>query len=102
MKMLRDSMKIFEEADTVILGVSVDSIRSHGRFCESLDLKFDLLSDRDKKIHKAYGFGRFSRSLVLIDKKGTIAFVDKKYRMKEAEWEELLREVKALGPREKR
>ncbi len=99
MKMLRDSMELFGKTDTVILGVSVDSVRSHKKFCESLDLSFDLLSDRDKKIHKAYGFGRLARSLVLIDKKGVIAFVDKKYRMKKEEWAELLQAVEEVGSR---
>ena len=95
--MLRDSMKTFEDADTVILGVSVDSVRSHKKFCASLGLEFDLLSDRDKKMHKAYGFGRFSRSLVLIDKKGGIFYVDKKYKMKQEEWDELMTAVKEGG-----
>ena len=95
--MLRDSKEVFEKADTVLFGVSVGSVRSHGKFCESLDLTFDLLSDRDKKMHKAYGFGRVSRSLVLIDKKGVIFFVDKKYRMKKEEWDALLQAVEEVG-----
>ncbi len=86
--MLRDSKEVFGKADTVILGVSVASVKSHGKFCESLGLSFDLLADTDKKIHKAYGFGRLARSLVL---------VDKKYRMKKEEWEDLLRAVKEVG-----
>jgi peroxiredoxin Q/BCP len=97
MKMLRDSKEVFQKADTVILGVSVASVKSHGKFCESLGLSFDLLADTDKKIHKAYGFGRLARSLVLVDKKGVIAFVDKKYRLKKEEWEDLLRAVEEVG-----
>jgi peroxiredoxin Q/BCP len=38
-----------------VLGVSVDSVRSHDRFAEKFTLPFALLSDADRKIVEAYG-----------------------------------------------
>src|SRR5204863_51352 len=37
------------------LGVSTDSVKSHGKFAEKFSLKFPLLSDEEKKIVNAYG-----------------------------------------------
>jgi peroxiredoxin Q/BCP len=34
----------------VILGVSRDSLKSHEKFSETLQIPFELISDRDKKL----------------------------------------------------
>jgi len=39
----------------VILGVSIDSMKSHAKFTEKYKLPFPLLADEDKKIVQAYG-----------------------------------------------
>jgi peroxiredoxin Q/BCP len=39
----------------VVLGVSADSVKSHGRFATLFNLPFPLLSDEDRKIVTAYG-----------------------------------------------
>jgi len=39
----------------VVLGVSVDSAKSHDKFAEKFKLPFTLVSDEDKKIVQAYG-----------------------------------------------
>jgi len=49
-----DSIKNYEKLDAVVLGVSPDSTESHRNFIKKYNLKIDLLSDPDKKIHKAY------------------------------------------------
>jgi peroxiredoxin Q/BCP len=96
MKELRDSIKTFEDAETVVLGVSMDGVESHAKFAADLKLPFDLLADPEKKLHEAYGFKQMVRALVLIDKKGVIRFVNKKYGLKKEEWEALLKEVASL------
>ena len=50
-----DSLKSYEKLNAVILGVSPDSTESHRNFIKKRSLKIDLLSDPDKKVHKAYG-----------------------------------------------
>ena len=42
-------------ANTVVLGISSDSVDFHERFSSKLKLNFKLLSDVDKKINKMYG-----------------------------------------------
>jgi peroxiredoxin Q/BCP len=51
----RDLQKSFAKAGAVVLGVSKDSIASHGRFIRDLGLPFALLSDPDAAVMKAYG-----------------------------------------------
>jgi thioredoxin-dependent peroxiredoxin len=41
--------------NAVVLGVSVDSVDSHKKFCSSEGLNFKLLSDADHKVSDAYG-----------------------------------------------
>jgi peroxiredoxin Q/BCP len=38
-----------------VVGVSKDSVKSHGSFRDKYDLAIPLLSDPDLKVHKAYG-----------------------------------------------
>ena len=45
----------YNERNAVILGVSVDSAKSHKKFEEKYELPFTLVSDEDKKIVEAYG-----------------------------------------------
>jgi peroxiredoxin Q/BCP len=79
----RDAREKITKTDTVILGVSLDSEKSHQRFIQKHELSFPLLSDTEKKVSEAYGvyklkkmYGRefwgIERSTFLIDKKGKI------------------------------
>lgn len=70
----------YAERDAVVLGVSLDSIESHRKFCAKEGLNFKLLADRDHKVIDAYGsltnFGvvKFAaRNTFLIDPTGKIA-----------------------------
>ena len=38
-----------------VLGVSTDSVKSHGKFVQKYKLPFTLLADEDKQIVQAYG-----------------------------------------------
>lgn len=51
----RDEYARFKKKGVVVLGVSVDSVKSHQRFVEKFQLPFLLLADEEKKIVKAYG-----------------------------------------------
>ena len=73
----------FLALDTVVIGVSKDSVNSHKKFCEKQKLKIDLLSDPEIKMIQDYGvwqekslYGKkymgIVRSTFLIDKKGVV------------------------------
>ena len=51
----RDEFSAFKCKDTVVLGVSIDSSKSHAKFAEKYKLPFTLLADEDKQIVEAYG-----------------------------------------------
>jgi peroxiredoxin Q/BCP len=76
----------FAAAETEIVGVSPDSLRSHDRFRAKYGLSFPLASDEAKAMLEAYGvwveksmYGRkymgVERTTVLIDRDGRIARV---------------------------
>ena len=50
----RDQQKYLDR-NTVVLGVSVDSVESHQKFCTKEGLNFKLLSDSDHKVTQEYG-----------------------------------------------
>ncbi len=45
----------YAERHAVVLGVSVDSVDSHRKFCAKEGLNFKLLADTDGKVSHAYG-----------------------------------------------
>lgn len=51
----RDNFARLHAADTVVLGVSTDSIGSHQKFAEKFSLPFPLLSDEDHAVAEKYG-----------------------------------------------
>jgi peroxiredoxin Q/BCP len=51
----RDNKKVYQKKNTVILGVSADSVEAHVKFKKKFDLPFQLLSDPEKKTIQAYG-----------------------------------------------
>lgn len=79
----RDARETFAGENTVILGVSRDSLASHARFREKYGLNFPLIADTDETICKAYDvirektmYGRTTlglvRSTFLIDTEGVL------------------------------
>jgi len=52
---IRDNFPAFQKLGMVVLGVSVDSMKSHQNFSEKYKLPFTLLADEDKKAVKEYG-----------------------------------------------
>jgi thioredoxin-dependent peroxiredoxin len=70
------------DRNAVVLGVSVDNVDSHKKFCAKEGLNFKLLADTDKKVSDLYGsltnlgFVKFSsRHTFLIDPDGKVAKV---------------------------
>jgi peroxiredoxin Q/BCP len=70
----------YAEHHAVVLGVSVDSVDSHKKFCTKEGLNFKLLADHDGKVSRAYGsltnlgvIKFASRNTFLIDPNGKIA-----------------------------
>ena len=88
-KDFRDMMKDFEAANTVIIGVSKDSVKSHDKFKEKYCLPFTLGADEDGSTCEAYGtwveksmYGKkymgIQRDTFLIDGKGIIRHIWRK------------------------
>ncbi|MBN4054742.1 peroxiredoxin, partial [Nitrospira defluvii] len=57
-----ENAEALKKAKSVVLGVSRDSIASHGRFVEKYGLSFPLLSDPDTVVCKAYGVYRLKKN----------------------------------------
>jgi peroxiredoxin Q/BCP len=51
----RDAYAAFKEKSVTVLGVSTDTLKSHGKFAEKFKLPFELLVDENKLIVQAYG-----------------------------------------------
>jgi thioredoxin-dependent peroxiredoxin len=52
---IRDAYGEFERAGAVVLGVSPDDERSHGKFRDKYELPFPLLADTDHSVAERYG-----------------------------------------------
>jgi peroxiredoxin Q/BCP len=88
----RDAYADFQAADTEILGVSRDSVRSHENFCTKQSFPFDLLSDADETLCRRFDvirekslYGRkymgIERSTFLIDAAGVLRHEWRKVRV---------------------
>jgi len=96
----------FEKADTVVIGLSPDSVASHDKFCKKHSLGVILASDEDKAVLSAYGvwveksmYGRkymgVERTSVLVGRDGKIVEVWPKVKVK-GHAEAVLEAAKAL------
>jgi peroxiredoxin Q/BCP len=90
----RDHSGRFEEQDTVIFGVSRDSLESHQKFSARHRLPFLLLSDPQAEVARSYGvfgprkfMGReflgIHRTTFVIDMEGTIRQIFPKIKVKD-------------------
>lgn len=90
MNSLEDNAKRFQEANTVVLGMSVDAQPSKEAWAESLGLQeVQILADFHPhgEVSKAYGLfndemGASVRANVLVDEEGTVIWA-KEYPLKE-------------------
>jgi thioredoxin-dependent peroxiredoxin len=99
----RDSVKLFQKKNTVVIGVSKDSVESHKKFKAKYDLPFALLSDESTKMLEAYGvwkeksmYGRkymgIERTTFIIDEKGKILEIFNKVKVT-GHVEEILKQI---------
>lgn len=102
----RDHYAEFEQAETVIIGVSKDPMGSHHKFIEKYNLPFVLVSDPELKILQAYGvwkeknmYGKktmgVERTTVIIDEQGIIKKIYPKVKVK-GHVEKVLEDLKSL------
>lgn len=79
----RDALPQIEAKGAVVLAISPDELKSHGKFAEKYSLPFPLLSDKDHHVSELYGvwqlkkmYGRefwgVVRSTFLIDEEGRL------------------------------
>ncbi len=91
-KDFRDHMSDFDAANTVIIGVSKDSVASHDKFKEKYCLPFALGADTDGSVCESYGvwveksmYGKtymgVERSTFLIDAHGTLKAIWRKVKV---------------------
>jgi len=104
---IRDEFPDFKKLKITVLGVSVDSVKSHDKFVNKYDLPFTLLADEDKKVVERYGvwgnkkfMGReymgTKRMSFLINQEGKIAKVYENVKP-EVHAAEVLVDVKVLS-----
>ncbi len=103
----RDNFAALESSNTVVLGVSTDSVESHRKFATKFSLTFPLLADEDHAVCEKYGvwveknmYGKKSmgiqRATFLIGKDGKIARVWPKVKV-EGHVAEVAQTVAELG-----
>lgn len=89
----RDNFARIQAAGALVFGVSADSIASHRKFQQKLELPFELLSDESHTMLEAYGawkeksmYGRtfmgIERSTVVIDANGVVKHMFPKVKVK--------------------
>lgn len=88
----RDQKAKLKKHGAIVLGVSPDTVDSHGKFRDKYKLNFPLLADLDHKVAEKYGawreknmYGKKSmgiqRSTYLIDAAGKVAKVWKRVKV---------------------
>ncbi|MDC3018842.1 peroxiredoxin [bacterium] len=89
----KDSFKSFQKKNTLIFGISKDSLSSHEKFKEKFKFPFELISDPEEKVCKAFDvikeksmYGKkylgIERSTFLIDSKGKLKKEWRKVKVK--------------------
>ena len=82
---LKEDMEIFNDLNTTVIGISVDSPWANGAFADKYNLNFELLSDLDRSVTKAYdlifeglggieGYTCANRGIIIIDSEGIIQY----------------------------
>ena len=89
----RDRLEVFKSLGYLVIGVSPDSMKSHGRFREKQALTFPLISDDERVVSEAFGvwqekknYGRtymgVVRSTFVVDANGVITHAQYNVRAK--------------------
>ena len=89
----RDQFEAFDSNNAIIVGVSRDSVKSHGKFICKYNFPFDLIADEDEAVCQLFDvikeknmYGRkymgIERSTFLIDSNGTLIKEWRKVKIK--------------------
>lgn len=78
-KCFTNDLPKFQDADTEVFGISIDSTWSHKAWADALGLKHRLLSDMKRDAVKNYGLfledaNIGKRATVIVDKKGKVRY----------------------------
>jgi alkyl hydroperoxide reductase subunit AhpC len=96
-------LRDFDAADAQVVGISTDSIFSHDAWAKSLGgISYPLLGDVHRDVVKAYGvhwpeLNACHRATFLIDRQGTIRFVERYGKGELPDPEKILAEAKKLS-----
>lgn len=71
----------FDETETQVLGISIDSFAANRKFAEEAGIGFPLLSDLKREVSSLYGVldettGVAKRTTFVIDKEGIVRHVE--------------------------
>ena len=71
----------YNDTDTQLLGISVDSFASNKRFADDLDLTFPLLSDFKRTVSQQYGILDAEKNVAIrttyvVDKQGIVRHIE--------------------------
>ncbi|MEN9369831.1 MAG: hypothetical protein RI952_696 [Bacteroidota bacterium] len=83
---MRDNLNYYTDLNAVVIGISVDSVFSLGKFKEEQNYNFNLLSDFNKEVSRAYDAiyenwilnmnGVAKRAAFVIDSKGILQYAE--------------------------
>lgn len=83
---MRDSMAVYNNLNAEVIGISVDSLFVLDRFKKENNLEFNLLSDFNREVSKAYGClydtfvfdmqGVSKRSAFIVDREGILRYAE--------------------------
>jgi len=96
-------LKDFEAAGTQVVGISTDSIYCHEAWAKSLGgISYPLLGDIHREVVKKYGIhwpelNANYRATFIVDKAGTIRFIERYGKGEIPDPDKILAEVKKLG-----
>lgn len=76
---VRDHWSDYQATGAEVVGISTDSVASHGKFADKYSLPLRLLADENGEVKDLYGAkslipGRTSRSEFVIDPQGKLAY----------------------------
>lgn len=76
---VRDNWSQYQATGAEVVGISMDSVKSHRSFADKYSLTLKLLSDEKGEVVKKYGVkswlpGRSARAIVVVDKNGRVAY----------------------------
>jgi len=93
----------FEAASAQVLGISTDSPFSHENWAKAVGIShYPLLSDVHRDVSKAYGvywpdWNANVRATFIVDRQGTVRFVERYGKGELPDPDRVLAEVKKLG-----